>query len=87
MSQVILNVPNISCAHCERTVLETLEGKPGVNKVQVDVPAKKVYLDYDESAITLDQVDALLDEEGYPIANSTQGAPPASRVSISLTPK
>jgi hypothetical protein len=68
-------------------VLETLEGKPGVNKVQVDVPAKKVYLDYDESAITLDQVDALLDEEGYSIANSTQGAPPASRVSISLTEK
>jgi copper chaperone CopZ len=87
MSQVILSVPNISCAHCERTVLETLEGKPGVNMVQVDVPTKKVYLDYDDSAITLDQVDALLDEEGYPVADSTPGAPPARRVSISLTSK
>jgi copper chaperone len=84
MTQVILNVPNISCAHCEATVLEALNGREGINSVQVDVPAKKVYLSYDENAINLDQVDAILDEEGYPIANSTEGAPP-SNINISLT--
>lgn len=75
MSKVILEVPDISCGHCEMTVRETLEGKPGVNSVQVNVPAKEVYLDYDESRINLGQVGELLDEEGYPVAGSREGGP------------
>jgi copper chaperone len=79
MSQVILNVPDISCAHCEKTVLGALQGKPGVKSVQVDVPSKKVYLDYDESALNLDQVGEILDEEGYPVESSQEGGPPAGK--------
>ncbi len=76
MSQVTLNVPDISCAHCERTILETLQGRPGVNEVRVDIPAKKVYLDYDENAINLQQVGDLLDEEGYAVVGVSEGAAP-----------
>lgn len=75
MSQVTLNVPDISCAHCERTVLEALQGKPGVNSVSVDIPAKSVYLDYDQNAINLQEVGSLLDEEGYPVAGTSEGVP------------
>jgi copper chaperone len=85
MSQVILNVPDISCAHCEKTVLGALQGQHGVNSVQVDIPAKKVYLDYDENAISLDQVGEILDEEGYPVTGSEVGAAPAKRTFIPLT--
>lgn len=70
MARVVLNVPNISCEHCERTVLETLRPAAGVNEVSVDVPTKKVYLEYDPAQISLDRVGALLDEEGYPVASS-----------------
>jgi copper chaperone len=87
MSQVILNVPDISCAHCEKTVLNTLQGQPGVNNVQVDIPSKKVYLDYDENALDLDTVGSLLDEEGYPVESSTAGAAPAQRNFIPLSGK
>ncbi len=73
MSQITLNVPDISCGHCEKTVLEALRDKPGVKGVQVNIPAKSVYLDYDENAYSLDQVKEALDEEGYPVA----GAAPA----------
>jgi copper chaperone len=73
MSQITLNVPDISCAHCEKTVLSTLEGKPGVNKVQVSIPAKKVLLDYDENALDLEQAKADLEEEGYPVESIEQG--------------
>jgi copper chaperone len=79
MSQVILNVPDISCAHCEKTVVGALQGKPGVSSVQVDIPSKAVYLDYDPEAISLEQVGEILDEEGYPVSGTQEGAPPAPR--------
>lgn len=74
MSQVTLNVPDISCSHCEKTVLGALQGKPGVRSVRVSVPTKQVYLDYDESALSLEQVADILDEEGYTVDSSSAGA-------------
>jgi len=76
MSNIVLEVPDISCAHCERTVLGALQHQPGVQKVQVDVPAKRVYLAYDPVALPLSQVQAILDEEGYPVASSHAGEAP-----------
>ncbi len=76
MTSVTLNVPDISCGHCEKTVLEALQGKPGVKTVQVSIPEKSVYLDYDENAFTLDEVKSALDEEGYPVASITDGGAP-----------
>jgi copper chaperone CopZ len=76
MSQITLNVPDISCGHCEKTVLGALQDKPGVKSVHVNIPAKSVYLDYDETAFSLDQVKEVLDEEGYPVAGTTEGGTP-----------
>lgn len=73
MSNVILNVPDISCGHCERTVTGALLGKPGVNSVRVDIPAKQVHLDYDPAITNLEQVSEILDDEGYAVAG-VQGA-------------
>lgn len=67
MATAVLNVPDISCEHCERTITQTLAPQQGVRSVRVDIPGKKVFLDYDESTIGLDKVGELLDEEGYPV--------------------
>jgi copper chaperone len=69
MSNVILSVPDISCSHCEKTVTNALIGRPGVNSVEVDIPAKQVHLDYDQAIINIEQVSEILDEEGYSVAN------------------
>lgn len=79
MANVILQVPDLSCGHCEKTVRAALEGQPGINSVQVDLPAKRVYLGYDNSTISLDRVSEILDEEGYPVQGSEVGVPPASK--------
>ena len=68
MSHVILEVPDISCGHCEKTIRTTLQGQPGVQAVQVSIPAKTVDLTFDEQTLSLPQVEALLDEEGYPVS-------------------
>lgn len=70
MSRTVLSVPDISCEHCERTITGALKGQPGVNSVRVDIPARKVTLDYDESAIGLEKIGLILDDEGYPVQSS-----------------
>lgn len=70
MSKAVLDVPDISCEHCEKTITGALKDQPGVRSVKVDIPAKKVTLDYDEAAIDLGKVGAVLDDEGYPVRSS-----------------
>ena len=71
MAKIILDVPDISCEHCQRAIEGALRKEAGVASVRVDVPTKKVYLDYDPARLTLDQVSAVLDDEGYAIAART----------------
>lgn len=79
MTNAILNVPDLSCSHCEKTVRTALEGQPGVESVYVDLSAKKVYLAFDESAIDLAQVSAILDDEGYTVADYQAEMPSARK--------
>jgi copper chaperone len=67
MTSVVLNVPAISCGHCENTITKALSGRPGVESVRVDIPAKQVHLSFDESRLSLDRVKEILDEEDYPV--------------------
>lgn len=88
MSSVTLNVPGISCEHCERTIVNTLKDEPGVESVQVNVPSRKVYLSYDDKSLSLDHVKELLDEEGYTVEGVTEGtAPDGKRNFIPLSGK
>jgi copper chaperone CopZ len=67
VDRVVLTVPEISCEHCQRAIEGALGKEAGVSSVRVDVSSKKVFLDYDPATITLDDVSAILDDEGYAI--------------------
>jgi copper chaperone len=67
MSNVTLNVPDISCEHCERTITNTLQPVDGVRSVRVDIPARQVRVEYDEAQVSVDTMKALLQEEDYPV--------------------
>jgi copper chaperone CopZ len=71
MTRAVLDVPDISCEHCERTVRSTLEPMAGGRAVLVDVAARSVTVDYDPGAITVVQLSEALAEEDYPVASST----------------
>jgi len=68
MSKTQLTVPGISCEHCKRSVLSTLTPIAGVRSVDVDVPTKRVVVEYDETVVDLDRLKAALAEEDYPVA-------------------
>jgi copper chaperone CopZ len=68
MASVTLNVPDISCEHCERTITNALTPVEGVRRVAVDIPAHNVQVEYDEGRIDVERLKAILEEEDYLVA-------------------
>ena len=58
--------PDISCEHCAHAITTALGALSGVAEVSVDIDAKRVNVQYDASAASAEQIDAALEEEGYP---------------------
>ena len=69
MGSITLNVPDVSCEHCARTITAALRPVDGVAGVTVDTPARQVRLTYDPVVVQIDQVEAILAEEDYPLAS------------------
>jgi copper chaperone len=70
VSQTVLSVPDISCEHCARTVTNALTPLAGVERVAVDIPAKRVTVDYDPARVDVVQLSVALAEEDYPVASA-----------------
>ena len=71
MSTTTLSVPDISCEHCERTITQALTPLEGVCDVKVDIPAKQVSVEYDESTVDVNRFKAVLQEEEYPVESAS----------------
>ena len=69
MATTILNVPDISCEHCERTISGVLGPVEGVREVRVDIPARQVRVDYDENVVDVERMKDVLEQEDYPVAS------------------
>jgi copper chaperone len=67
MSNVTLNVPDISCEHCERAITNALQSVEGIRAVSVDIPAKQVRVDYDNAHVNVLKMKEILQEEDYPV--------------------
>ena len=67
MTTSVLNVPDISCEHCQRTITEALQPVDGVQSVRVDIPSKQVTVQYDPSVVDVERFKAVLQEEEYPV--------------------
>ncbi|MDQ3399725.1 MAG: heavy-metal-associated domain-containing protein [Chloroflexota bacterium] len=71
MATTTLSVPDISCEHCERTITQALTPLEGVRDVKVDIPAKQVSVEYDESTVDVNRFKAVLQEEEYPVESAS----------------
>ena len=61
-SKLTLNVPDMSCAHCERAVKEAVASVAPAAQVRVDLPGHRVTVEGAEAAPVI----AALHEAGYP---------------------
>jgi copper chaperone len=69
MATAVLRVPNISCEHCERTIINALTPIAGVRRVSVDILTQQVHVDYDEMRVDVERMKAILEEEDYPVTS------------------
>jgi copper chaperone len=69
MAIAVLRIPNISCEHCQRTIISALAPVAGVHDVSVDIPTQRVRVDYDETRIDVERMKAILEEEDYPVTS------------------
>ena len=67
MATTVLNVPDISCEHCQRTISNALTPVEGVRTVNVDIPTKQVQVDYDETVVDVNRMKEILQDEDYPV--------------------
>jgi copper chaperone len=65
MATTVLNVPNISCEHCERTIIDALQPVDGVRAVSVDIPTRQVQVDFDDTGVSVEKMKEILQEEDY----------------------
>ena len=65
-STLTRTAPDISCEHCANAITGALSALEGVASVAVDVDEKRVDVKYDAASASVEQIDAALEEEGYP---------------------
>ncbi len=67
METATYTAPAISCEHCQHAIEGALGALQGVQTVTVDIPTKRVNVSYDPGQLGREQIEATLDEEGYPV--------------------
>lgn len=67
MATVTIFVPEISCDTCKTAIVGALRPLAGVRAARVDVPARQVRVEFDESAVTRDMLAAAIVEQGYEV--------------------
>jgi copper chaperone len=68
IQETVLSVPDISCQHCVNAINGALKELSGVEAVRIDIPTKTVHLSYDPNQVSIDKVEAVLDDIGYTVA-------------------
>lgn len=63
----VLNVEGMSCMHCVNAVKTSVGALPGISKVEVDLPAKKVAVTYDGDQVKLDKIKDAIEDAGYEV--------------------
>ncbi|MEK3785092.1 MULTISPECIES: copper ion binding protein [Paenibacillus] len=65
MSQVTLNVEGMSCNHCVQAVERAV--KEAGAEAKVNLEAKTVLVDFDESKISIGEIKHAIEDQGYDI--------------------
>ena len=69
MQTKVLNVDGMSCEHCVNAIKGAVGKLDGVSAVDVDLAAKTVKVDFEESKVALDKIKDEIEEQGFDVVN------------------
>jgi len=65
--RIVLRIPNISCAHCVRTITRELQALDGIVSVEGNAERKEIVVEYrHQQTGMIDTIKKTLEEIGYP---------------------
>ena len=67
IERAMLVAPDISCGHCVAAINGAVGALDGVRRVEADEQTKQVQVEFDPGKVSLAQIEATMDEEGYPV--------------------
>ena len=67
MTMMTISVPEIHCDHCKHSIEGALAPLPGVASAQVDVEARTVTVEVDESLTDRGRLVAAIEDQGYDV--------------------
>lgn len=67
MTKIVLKVKGMHCASCAILIDKLLSKQPGVIAISTSYGAQKVALEFDETKITLEQIDGFVNKLGYDV--------------------
>jgi copper chaperone len=73
MSEVTISVPGIHCEACENAIMGALGRLDGVDRVEVDLDAKLVHVDY-RDPVTGALLTGAIEEQGYDVGAINDGS-------------
>ena len=67
MTTMTISVPEIHCDHCKHSIEGALVPLPGVASARVDVDARTVTVEVDESLTDRGRLVAAIEDQGYDV--------------------
>ncbi|GAB6441919.1 MULTISPECIES: copper chaperone CopZ [Bacillus] len=67
MEQLTLKVEGMSCGHCVNSIESSVKELNGVEKVKVQLAEGTVEVTIDSSAVTLKDIVAVIEDQGYDV--------------------
>jgi copper chaperone len=67
VTTMTISVPEIHCDHCKHSIEGALAPLPGVASARVDVDARTVTVEVDETITGRQRVVAAIEEQGYEV--------------------
>jgi copper chaperone len=67
MTTMTISVPEIHCDHCKHSIEGALAPLPGVASAQVDVEARTVAVEVDETLTDRGRLVAAIEDQGYDV--------------------
>lgn len=67
MTTETITVPEISCGHCKSSIEGALQPLEGVVRAEVDIDAQTVTVEFDDGAVSRDNLVAAIEDQGYEV--------------------
>jgi len=67
VTTMTISVPEIHCDHCKHSIEGALAPLPGVRSALVDIDARTVTVEVDQTRADRGQIVAVIEEQGYQV--------------------